>query len=198
MSRPQTSWDRPPSAEPSGPEREPNLLHFGLRQWFAFVSAVVLFCGAIVLLNVAWALVFASAVALAVAHVLGTFLGTKLRDTSADVVVWKARPGSVDPDDPVALPQPVTLEQLELPGRTRLALRPQPSRQWLWALAGGGLAGWGLGAAVLDRVAGPNLGWPELALGGASCGVLGAWLALLLSNFWAIASDAWRDARNRD
>ena len=48
-----------PAAPPST-EREPNLLHFGLRQWFYFISGVVILCGLFARLEMAGALVLAS------------------------------------------------------------------------------------------------------------------------------------------
>src|SRR5690349_8911063 len=88
-------------------EREPNILRFGLRQWFYFVSGIIVLCAFFARLDGEGAIVLASVVALIVAHVFGTFLGNRLRDTSDDVVRWKARPGSEDADRPISLPQPV-------------------------------------------------------------------------------------------
>jgi hypothetical protein len=182
-----------PAAPPST-EREPNLLHFGLRQWFYFISGVVILCGLFARLEVAGALVLASIVALVAAHVLGTFLGTRLRDTSEDVVRWKGRSGSNDADNPVALPQPVTLANLRLPAATSLAGRNVNSRRNNWALAVGAAGGFAFGAWAINELAGPSVTWPGLALGAVSCGVMGAWGVLLIASFWAIARQALRNA----
>lgn len=182
-----------PAAPPST-EREPNLLHFGLRQWFYFISGIVILCGLLARLEVAGALVLASIVALVAAHVLGTFLGTRLRDTSNEVVRWKARPSSADADNPVALPQPVTLANLRLPAATSLAGRNVSSRRSNWALAVGAAGGFAFGAWAINELAGPTVTWSGLALGAVSCGVMGAWGVLLIASFWAIARQALRSA----
>jgi hypothetical protein len=43
-------------------------------------------------------------------------------------------------------------------------------------------------------MAGPAVTWPGLAFGAVSCGIMGAWIALLVSNFWVIARQALRHA----
>jgi hypothetical protein len=96
-------------------EREPNLMRFGLRQLFVFVSAATLLAAALTRMDGFWPLVIGCVALLAAAHVFGTFLGTRLRDTSADVQRWKARPGTSDPDYPVAPTQPVQVADLHLP-----------------------------------------------------------------------------------
>jgi hypothetical protein len=182
-----------PAAPPSA-EREPNLLRFGLRQWFYFISGIVILCALFASVEGEGAIVLASIVALIVAHVFGTFLGTRLRDTSGEVVRWKARPGSVDADTPVALPQPVTLANLRLPEATSLAGRSINSRRDHWALTLGAAGGFACGAWGIHELAGPTVTWPGLALGAVSCGVMGAWGALLIASFWAIARQALRNA----
>ena len=193
----------PPSAveapTPQPPvEREPNILRFGLRQWFYFVSGIIVLCALFASLEGEGAIMLASVVALIVAHVLGTFLGTRLRDTSDDVVRWKARPGSADADNPISLPQPVSLATVDLPQTTSLAGRSDASKRSRWALGLGALAGFGLGAWGIHEMAGPQVTWPGLALGAVSCGVMGAWVALLGSNFWAIARQALRQASRNE
>ena len=182
-----------PAAPPST-EREPNLLRFGLRQWFSFISGIVLLCALFASVEGEGAILLASIVALIVAHVFGTFLGTRLRDTSGEVVRWKARPGSADADTPVALPQPVTLANLRLPEATSLAGRSVNSRRDHWALTLGAVGGFAFGAWGIHELAGPTVTWPGLALGAVSCGVMGAWGALLIASFWAIARQALRNA----
>jgi hypothetical protein len=182
-----------PAAPPSA-EREPNLLRFGLRQWFYFFSGIVILCALFASVEGEGAILLASIVALIVAHVFGTFLGTRLRDTSGEVVRWKARLGSVDADTPVALPQPVTLANLRLPEATSLAGRSINSRRNYWSLTLGAVGGFAFGAWGIHELAGPTVTWPGLALGAVSCGVMGAWIALLVSNFWAIARQALRHA----
>ena len=182
-----------PAAPPSA-EREPNLLRFGLRPWFYFISATVILCALLARMEGIGPIVLGSIVALIVAHVFGTFLGTRLRDTSGEVVRWKARPGSLDADSPVALPQPVSLADVRLPETTSLAGRTDNSHRGRWAFGLGALVGLGVGAWGIHVLAGPSVTWPGLALGAVSCGVIGAWIALLVSSFWVIAREALRHA----
>lgn len=186
-----------PAAPPSA-EREPNLLRFGLRQWFYFTSGIVLLCGLFASVEGEGTILLASIVALIVAHVFGTFLGTRLRDTSGEVVRWKARAGSNDADTPVALPQPVALAEVQLPETTSLAGRSNDSRRSRWAVGLGALIGFGFGAWGIHELASPAVTWPGLTFGAVSCGVLGAWTALLVSNFWVIARQALRHASRNE
>jgi hypothetical protein len=179
-------------------EHEPNLLRFGLRQWFYFISGIVVLCALFASLEGKGAIVLASVVALIVAHVFGTFLGTRLRDTSGEVVRWKARPGSADADQPVSLPQPVSLADVRLPETTSLAGHSDGSRRSRWALGFGALVGFGLGAWGIHELAGSTVTWSGLAFGAVSCGVMGAWIVLLVSNFWAIARQALRHASREE
>lgn len=189
---PQAAAESP--ATPLSAEREPNLLRFGLRQWFYFISGIVILCALFASVEGEGAILLASIMALIVAHVFGTFLGTRLRDTSGEVVRWKARPGTTDPDRPVSLPQPVSLANMQLPETTSLADHSDDSRRSRWALGLGALIGFGLGAWGIHELAGPAVTWPGLAFGAVSCGVMGAWIALLVSNFWVIARQALRHA----
>jgi hypothetical protein len=194
--------DPPVAAEspvaPPVAEREPNLLRFGLRQWFSFVSAIVILCALLARLEGVGPIVLGSVVALIAAHVFGTFLGTRLRDTSGEVYRWKGRAGSPDSDTPVASRQPIALEELALPAATSLADRTSDGKRSRAALALGGLSGLLLGGWGIHLLAGPTATWPGLALGAASCGVIGAWTALLWISFWAIIREAWRHASKED
>src|SRR5688572_12602572 len=79
-------------------EREPNLMRFGLRHLLLFVSGATVLAAALTRMEGFWPLVIGCVALLIAAHVFGAFLGARLRDTSADVRRWKARPGSRDPD----------------------------------------------------------------------------------------------------
>lgn len=198
MASPSESPDAEDRSRPATPPSEPQILHFGLRQWFYFISGVVIFCALLARLETVGALVLASVVALIAAHIVGTVLGTKLRDTSGEVSRWKARPGSLDADRPVAVPQPVSLSELRLPETTTLAGQGSGVGRTRLAAAIGAVLGLVGGAAAIARFAGPDVTAAGVALGAVSCGVIGAWLALLTSNFWAIAREAWRHAHRHD
>ena len=176
--------------------REPNLLRFGLRQLFLFVSAAAALCAVLAGSGLAWRIVIGSFAALAAAHVFGTMVGTRLRDTSADVQRWKAtRPGG-DRDDPIATPPPFRLADLSLPAESPLALYQPAGRRRAFVV--GMALGLAAGAAGIHWGVGKDVTWPELALGSVSCGVIGAWIAMLGTSFWTIARHTWRDASAED
>lgn len=184
-------------APPVVPDREPNLMRFGLRQMFFFVSLATVLCAVLVTLGGAWRMVAGSIIALVAAHVFGTFLGTRLRDTSRDVQQWKARPGSADRDEPIALPQPVHVAGLRLPSTTSLASHEKIGQWRHWLVGAGMTIGVSVGGAAISSATGDEVTWPGLALGAVSCGVIGAWLALLGVNFYVIARHTLREA-NRE
>ena len=68
--------------------REPQLVRFGLRQLFACFSAAVALIALVARMGGVWPIIAASVSLLVAAHVLGTFVGTRLRDTSAEVTRW--------------------------------------------------------------------------------------------------------------
>jgi hypothetical protein len=174
-------------------KREPNLMRFGLRHLFLLVSGAAILAAALTQLEGFGPLVLGCIVLLIAAHVFGTFLGTRLRDTSAEVQRWKARPGSRDPDYPVAPRQPVRVAELQLSqpslaGFERIGLRRH------WHVAAGAAAGFFLGLFALNAAAGEDVTWPGLTLGAVSCGVIGSWVSLLSTNFYAIAKHTLRQA----
>lgn len=198
MASPAESPDAEDRSRPVTGPSEPQILHFGLRQWFYFISGVAILCALLARLETVGALLVLSIVGLVAAHVVGTFLGTRLRDTSAEVTRWKGRPGSPDVDVPVAVPQPVALSELRLPETTTLAGQGRGSWSTRLAVAVGGMVGLVCGAAAIVKFAGPDVTRAGAALGAVSCGVIGAWMTLLASNFWAIAREAWRHASKHD
>jgi hypothetical protein len=147
-------------------------------------------------ISIGWSLVVASLALLIAAHVFGTFVGTRLRDTSEELQRWKARPGSFDFDYPVAAVPPVSVADLCLPAPT-LAGYERIGRWRNWFIAGGTLLGALLGGFAFHAVAGEELTFPGLALGLVSCGVLGSWASLLVVNFYAIARHTLKQA-NQD
>jgi hypothetical protein len=175
-------------------EREPHLARFGLRQLLWAFSAATIFCGVLVQVDGAWPIIIGGVAALVMAHVFGTFLGTRLRDTSRQVQHWKGRPGSPDRDEPVALPQPVSASDLPAPSALPLASFEQLHHWCNWCLAGGFVLGAALGAWGINAVAGAHVTWFGIALGSTSTAVLGAWIVLLSTNFWIISRHALHHA----
>jgi hypothetical protein len=175
-------------------EREPNLARFGLRQLFFFFSLATVLCAVLARVGGVCPLLAGCVAALIAAHVFGTFLGTRLRDTSHEVQLWKARPGSPDPDDPVALPQPIGQADLPAPPNLPLAGFERIHRWSSWCVMAGAAAGSVLGALAIAALGGDGVTWPGIALGSASCAVIGAWAALLWTTFWTISRHVLRQA----
>ena len=175
-------------------EREPQLFRFNLRHLFFYISVAAVLAALLARLDGAWPMVIASGVARVGAHVLGTFLGTRLRDTSRDVQQWKARPGSIDRDEPVALPQPVEWRSFCLPETTPLAHRPADVPLSRLPAAIGMSIGILLGSIGLYLIADQQITLLGLAIGSLSCGVMGGWLGLVASSFFSISRHAWKHA----
>src|SRR5215213_4418494 len=96
-------------------DREPNLMRFGLRHLFFFFSGATVMAALVARMGGAWPVVISAVALLVAAHVLSTFLGTRLRDTSQNVQRWKARPGAADPDYPVMSHEPIADLGLKAP-----------------------------------------------------------------------------------
>ncbi|HEX6962487.1 MAG TPA: hypothetical protein VF175_11510 [Lacipirellula sp.] len=174
-------------------EREPNLMRFGLRHLFVFVSLAAVLAALLAQIEGAGSIVIGSLALLVAAHVFGTFLGTRLRDTSQDVQRWKARPGSSDPDRPVGADEPIRTADVELP-LVALASYEKLSRWRRLPLALGAAVGAVLGVVGISMAAGNDVTWPGLAMGAVSCGIMGSWGFLLGTNFYAMTRQILRQA----
>jgi hypothetical protein len=182
------------AADSGAVEREPNLARFGLRQLFFFFSIATILCAVLARVGGVWPIVVGCAVALAIAHVFGTFLGTRLRDTSEEVQRWKARPDSPDKDFPIALPQPVGTTDFPPPPTLPLAGYERIHRWSNWCVIAGAVGGAVIGAVGIHTIAGNGITWFGIALGSSSCAVIGAWAALLWTTFWTITRYVLRQA----
>ena len=180
---------------------EPHLLRFGLRQMFFFVTLLCVLMALLVLTEGPWPLAIGATAILVAAHVFGTLIGNRLRDTSQEVVAWRAANPAFDDELPKAnsplskaaksaLPPPS-------PTTTPLAEHGHVCTWLLWFVLGGAALGTILGGTILELTIGPRIGWAGWAVGAISCGVLGAWMAFLVSSFGSIARHAWRDAHEK-
>lgn len=173
---------------------EPQLLRFHLRHLFLGVTLVSCFCAAMVATDGPWPLVITGGVLLVGAHVLGNLVGTKLKESSADVDQWlRSRPGQRH-EPPRITTQPLSAVKASLPPSTPLATSDYVARWTVWFVAGGMLLGLAAGIAGVAWMLGTQAGWAGWIVGTVSCGVLGAWLAFLGSTFSSIARHAWRHA----
>lgn len=179
----------------AAPSRPPSAVRFGLRQMFLFVSGAAAVSALVANQGTGWQIATGMALAVVTAHIVGTRIGTILRDTSAEVQQWKStRPGA-DRDEPVATPAPIRLAELSLPAATRLSQQGPAWRRGRWAVGAGSVAGFAGGVAGLQWGLGDGVTWPGLALGAMSCAAIGAWIALLATGFWAISRQALREAK---
>ena len=177
--------------------REPQLFRFHLRHLLLGVTLFCIFCAMLVLTDGPWPLVITSAVLLVGAHVMGTAIGTRLRNTSGDVSRWLVSQPEGHLERPRVTGRSVEEVRDVLPPSSPLATK-QPVARWTrWFIVAGislGLIG---GAVAIGLSIGGRISWAGWLVGTISCGILGAWVAFLGSTFGAIARHAWKDADRR-
>lgn len=183
-------------ASKAPPSREPHLLRFRLRQLFLFVTLLSVLFASLVLTDGPWPLVIIVVTVLVAAHVFGTLVGTRLRDTSDEVRQWRASQPGAEDDAPKAEREISEATKRTLPPTTPLANHGRVSNWLIWFVVGGALLGMIIGGAILAITVGGRIGWPGLAVGTISCGVLGTWIAFLASSFGTIARHAWQHAND--
>jgi hypothetical protein len=186
---------RPAPDAPNAP-REPHLLRFGLRQFFAFISGLALLLGVMAMIGGGWAVAVGFGAAMVAAHVIATTLGTRLRNSSQEIERFTV--GKLGGNGPEVPPPrgPLTAAELAALTATPLARHDHsPLRTWA-ALGIGALAGGSLGAAIIPLIAGPTANAAEIGLGTVSCAIIGAWLTLGAWHFYSVARRTWRDAKS--
>lgn len=182
----------PETGSPEPCPHAPQLLRFGLRQLLIVVTLSTVLAAVMAKLGGIWPWVIGGCAAMIAAHVLGTLLGTRLRDTSHDVQKWRA---AADPGEP-DLPRISTNRHAAggLARTTSLAERHTAPLRDRAALAAGVAAGFLLGAVAIWFAWGDRVSWIAVLVGAASSGVLGGWIALVATSFTAIARQAIRHA----
>jgi hypothetical protein len=183
--------------ESPAPPREPHLLKFRLRQLFFVVTVVSLLCASIALTHGPWPWIITIIALMVAGHVLGNLIGTRLRDTSEDVVRWRSADPRQSPDHPLTT-LPGDLANLQLLPETNLRNFNRLVHGMKWYLLGGLATGLILGGTALALTIGHRIGWAGWMVGTMSGAVLGTWLAFLAVSFTAIARDALRQAHGRE
>ena len=183
--------------ESPAPLREPHLLKFRLRQMFFVVTLLSMLCALVVLTDGPWPWVIVLSALMVAAHVMGNLIGTRLRDTSGDVVRWRSADPRQAPDHPQTTPLS-DLASLPLPPETNLANFGRLVRGMKWFLLGGLVLGFILGGTLLALTIGHRIGWAGWVVGTISGAVLGTWLAFLAVSFTAISRAALRQAHGRE
>jgi hypothetical protein len=181
--------------EPPAPQPEPHLLKFRLRQMFLVVTLICLLSALVAITEGPWPWVVIISAMMVAAHVVGNLIGTRLRDTSQDVVRWRNSDPRSGPDIPFTTP---TSEVANLPAaEPNLARFGRLVHGFRWFLIGGAAVGLLLAGTVLNFTIGHRIGWAGWAVGTISGLVLGTWLAFLAVSFTTIARDAWQQAHGK-
>lgn len=185
-----------PSRDCSGSPREPHLLRFRLRQLFFVVTLACGLCALVAATDGPWPWVISLVSLLVAGHILGNLIGTRLRDTSEEVVRWSASDSHVSSGTLPTAP-PGSRESWALPPETNLAHFGRVAAGLRWYLLGGLAGGWILGGTLLAAAVGHRIGWIGWLVGSFSGGVFGIWIAFMGVSFTTIARDALRQANER-
>ena len=178
----------------SSKKQPQQLLRFHLRHLFLAVTLVSILCAIMVSSEGAWALVLGCAVLLVGAHVMGNLIGTRLRNSAAEVDAWNRSQSGQRFGGPRVTEKPLTDVQPLLPPSTPLATKQKVAHWTRWFVAGGTCLGLVLGTYAIYVTLGTDAGWAGWLVGVLSSGVLGAWVAFLICTFNSIARHAWRHA----
>lgn len=176
---------------------EPHLLKFRLRQMFLVVTLLSVLCALIAVTRGPWPWVIGLSAIMVAAHVLGNLIGTRLRDTSQDVVHWRSADPNQSPDLPCKTPV-ADISVACLPPETNLRNFGRLVAGLRWYLLGGFSIGFLIAGLILAVTIGYRITWAGWLVGAVSGGVLGVWIAFLAVSFTTIARDALRQAHGRD
>lgn len=183
----------PGSAPPQ--YRQPTLFRFGLRNMLLSMGGLcVLFAGMSAVGGMLALAILLLALVVA-AHVLSTFVGTRLRNDSTAASQWEAENGirSVEPylavDSRHSAIDPVEK------GRARHLQGHGLLVRWVvWTVAVGGVAAAAVCATVMVTLLWPKIGIPAIMAGAIAAGILAAWAVFLGLSFYLITRRAWREA----
>jgi hypothetical protein len=180
------------------PPREPHLLKFRLRQLFLWVTVLSVLFAVIAATDGPWPWIIVILALMVAAHVFGNLIGTRLRDTSEDVVRWRNSDPRQTSDYPQMTPQPCDMGSLPMPPETNLRNFGRMIRGMRWFLLAGLLVGLAFGGTVLWLTIGYRIGWAGWIVGTISGAVLGTWIAFLAVSFTTISRDALRQMHGRE
>lgn len=187
----------PTPVDSPAPLREPHLLQFRLRQIFGVVTFVSVLCALVALTHGPWPWVIVICALMIAAHVLGNLIGTRLRDTSAEVVRWRSTNPRQSPDDPHVTSPEELAKLIPLP-ETNLRNFGRQVRGLKWILWAGWMVGATFAGSVVWLTIGTRMSWIGWIVATLSGGIFGTWLVFLAVSFMAIARAAWRQANERD
>jgi hypothetical protein len=124
-------------------------------------------------------------------HVGGTAIGTRLRAHANERRAWEAAQECLENSPlPLAASPLITDPQ----PRSPLQSHSQPLRRLPLYLVSGAIFGGTSGAVALAIAIGERTTITGVGVGALSTAVVGAWLAFVAANSWAIFRQGWRDA----
>jgi hypothetical protein len=193
------------SQKPGDGLPEPQLpgLRFGLMQFFWCVTGICLLLAAMAMLartGTMSPLVLLMAVLVVALHIGGTAIGMRMRAHANERRVWEAARNqgtSGELTDEGHEGQPCTAAMQVMPEakpRSPLYGHERPLGRLRQCVVAGAILGGVLGAVVLSLAIGSRTSPAGIAVGAVSTAIVGAWLAFVGANSWAIFRQGWIDA----
>lgn len=175
--------------------RHPALFRFGLRNLLLSMGGLSVLFAAMSAFGGMLALALLLLALVVAAHVLSTFVGTRLRDGSTAASAWEAANGRRSPEPYLAVNTP----HLKRGANEQETVRHLHGRgffvRWVvCAVAMCGLAASAVCAVLLFDFLGPKAGVAAIVAAAVAAGVLAAWAAFLALGFYIILRRAWREA----
>jgi hypothetical protein len=175
--------------------RQPALFRFGLRNLLLSMGALSVLFGAMSAVGGMLALALLLLTIVVAAHVLSTFVGTRLRDGSTAASAWEAASGRRPLEPYLAIDSRRPATDAGEKGRVRHLQGHGLFVRWmLIAVAACGLVGAAACAVVMAALLWPKIGVPGIVAGAIAGGILAAWAAFLGLSFYIILRRAWREA----
>jgi hypothetical protein len=182
------------SAEPQLP-----VVRFGLKQFLWWVTGACLLMAGMAISARSGSmspLVLLMAVLAVGLHIGGTAIGMRLKAHANERRAWEAGriPGEAINDGP----PPMASKALPRQPQTRSPLHghDRPLRRLRSCVIAGAVLGGGLGVAALWLTIGDRTSAAGIVVGALSTAIVGAWLAFVAANSWAIFRQGWLDAVN--
>lgn len=176
------------------PRPQAILFRFGLRSMLLCVGLLSVLFAAMSAVGGMPALALLLVAMVVAAHVLSTFVGTRLRDgatfecPTAAEGVRAGEHASAAADHRSQFVAAERDQSRHLQGRGSLVPRV------LWLVAAGSLVGAGGFAALIMEFFWPKIGVAAIVAGVVAAGILGGWIVFLGFSFYVISRRAWREA----
>lgn len=180
------------SAEPQLP-----VVRFGLKQFFWWVTGACLLMAGMAISarsDSMSPLVLLMAVLAVGLHIGGTAIGMRLKAHANERRAWEAARNAgeaIDDGPPTAASVPLYREPQV---RSPLHGHDRPLRRLRAWVSAGAILGGGLGVVVLSLTIGDRTSAAGIVVGALSTAIVGAWLAFVGANSWAIFRQGWLDA----